>query len=98
MGRHLLELVNAVHALWLLLREHKAAECRLEILATRPVSHAAEARTFPVDLTRLRVEGTLLASLFFQSCGRLRTTKLAGTRRSRSAILCRRLALLRLLR
>jgi hypothetical protein len=64
--RHdVLELVNAVHALGLLIREDEAAECRLELLSTRAVGHATQTRAVPVDLASLGVESTLLASLLF---------------------------------
>lgn len=69
-GKDVLELVDAVHALGVLLREHEAAEGRLEVLAARPVGHAAQARAIPVDLARLRVEGALLAGILLQSFGR----------------------------
>lgn len=66
---HVLELLNAVHPLGLLGRVQKAAKRRLEVLATRPVRHAAQARAVPVDLARLRVERALLAGLGFECRG-----------------------------
>ena len=58
-----LELINAVHALGLLLRVHETAERGLELLAAGPVRHAAQTGTVPVDLARLGVEGALLVGL-----------------------------------
>jgi hypothetical protein len=59
----LLEVVDAVHALGLLLAEDEAAEGSLELVSTRPGGHAAQARAVPVDLARLGVEGALLVGL-----------------------------------
>lgn len=61
-----LELVNAVHSLWLLRRVHKAAERGLKLLATRAVSHASQARAIPVDLARLRVECAFLSGFLLE--------------------------------
>lgn len=69
---HVLELVDTIHALGLLLGEDEAAECRLELLAARPVGHAAQARAVPVDLARLGVEGALLVGLGLQLLRRRR--------------------------
>lgn len=63
---HVLELVNAFYALWLLVRVHEAAECGLEFLAAGAVGHAAQAGAVEVDLARLRVEGALLAGLLLE--------------------------------
>lgn len=60
-----LELLNAVHTLGLLIREHEAAESSLELLATRTMGHATQARAVPVNLSSLGVESALLASLLF---------------------------------
>lgn len=62
----ILELLNAVHALRLLLGEDEAAESLSELLAARSVSHTTEAWAIPVDLAGLLVESTLLAGLLFQ--------------------------------
>lgn len=74
-GGDVLELVNAVHPLGLLLRVHKTAERRPELLAARAVRHAAQARAVPVDLARLGVEGALLARLVLE---RLRGARLGS--------------------
>jgi hypothetical protein len=60
-----LELLDAVHALRLLLREHEAAESSLELLSTRAMGHTTQARAVPVDLASLGVESALLAGLLF---------------------------------
>lgn len=62
---HRLEVLNAVHALRVFLREYEAAECRSELLATRPIRHTAQARTIPVDLAGLLVECSLLTRFLF---------------------------------
>jgi hypothetical protein len=61
-----LELVNAVHALGLLLGINETAECSLEIFSTWAVGHATQARAVPVDLTGLRVERGLLSGLLLK--------------------------------
>lgn len=58
-----LEFVNAVHALRLFRRIDEAAERSPEFLSAGAMCHASQARTIPVDFTRLRVEGTLLICL-----------------------------------
>lgn len=60
---NILELINAVHALGLLLGVNETAKGRLELLPTRPMRHAPEARAVPVDLACLGVEGALLLRL-----------------------------------
>lgn len=60
------ELLNAVHALGLLLGKDEAAESFSELLAARSVSHTTEAWAIPVDLAGLLIESTLLACLLFQ--------------------------------
>ena len=62
-----LELIDAVHALGLLGGVHEAAECRLELLTTRAMGHAAQTWAIPIDLACLRVECALLICLFFES-------------------------------
>lgn len=57
---NVLELVDAVHSLGLLLGVHKTAKRRLELFTTRPVSHTAQTRTIPIDLSGFRVESALL--------------------------------------
>ena len=37
---HVLEVLDAINALWLSLREHKAAKCLLEFFAAWAISHA----------------------------------------------------------
>lgn len=69
---HVLELVDAIHALRLLLGVDEAAESGLELLAAGPMSHAAQARAVPVDLARLGVEGALLVGLGLQLLRRRR--------------------------
>ena len=64
-----LKLLNAVHALGLLLRVHEAAERSLELLSTRAVSHSTQAGAVPVDLAGLGVEGGFLAGLLFELLG-----------------------------
>jgi hypothetical protein len=64
---NVLELVDAVHALGLLLGVDEAAECIAELVAARPVGHAAQARAVPVDLARLGVECALLVRLSLES-------------------------------
>lgn len=68
-SRHVLELVNALHALGLLVGVDEAAERRLELLAARAVGHAAQAGAVPVDLARLGVECALLVGLLLEAGG-----------------------------
>lgn len=64
--KHVLELLNAVHALRLLLRVHEAAERSLELLSARAMRHTTQARAVPVDLAGLGVESGFLASLLLE--------------------------------
>jgi hypothetical protein len=64
--KHILELLNAIYALRLLVAIHEAAKRRLEFFATWSMSHAAQARTIPIDLARFRVERALLTRLVFE--------------------------------
>lgn len=70
---NVLELVNAIHALGLLLGIHETAECSLEVLSTWAVGHTTQAWAVPVDLTGLRVEGGLLSG-FLLELSRVHTT------------------------
>jgi hypothetical protein len=64
---HALELGDALDALWLGLAKDEAGEGQLELFAARPVGHAAQARTVPVDRVGLGIEGRLLRGFGFES-------------------------------
>jgi len=63
---HGFELFYAVHALWFSSGEHEAGERLAEFGATGSMSHPAQARTVPVNFTRLRVESAAVAAVGFR--------------------------------
>lgn len=54
-----LELIDALHALWLFIRVDKAAKRSPELLATRPMRHTSQTWTVPIDLAGFWVECSL---------------------------------------
>ena len=54
---HVLEMLDAINALWLGLRKYKAAKGLLEFLAAWTISHASETGAVPIDLARALIKG-----------------------------------------
>lgn len=65
-GKYPLKPINTFHPLRLLLAIHKTAERRSELLPTRPMRHAPQARTIPIYLPRLFIESAFLTGFFFR--------------------------------
>src|SRR5712672_1287949 len=65
---HRLELFDTIDSLWILFRKHKTGERFSKLHAAGTVSHAAEARTVPIDFPSDRVECRLRGrfSVFFR--------------------------------
>lgn len=71
-GADSLEIINTVHPLGFLLRKHKAAERRFELLPARAMRHAPQAWAIPVYLARFFIECPFLLSFLLPFLKRFR--------------------------
>lgn len=61
-GPSILEIINAVHALWFRFRKDKTAKRCSEIFSTGPMRHSPQTGAIPINLARLFIKRALLRS------------------------------------
>jgi hypothetical protein len=61
----ILELINAIHSLWIFLTENKTAKSRLKFFSTRSMGHTPKTWAIPIYLSCLGIKCALLTRFLF---------------------------------